>query len=114
MDLGIMGLIVSGLVASIQIFTFFDNRNIRKETSLNTFAKSENVKNELSEIRIAIDTKINHLTYLIEEMNKKFDNTDEEIGINLTDIAVIKERINNDKEIIKKLDEKLDRILDKI
>jgi peptidoglycan hydrolase CwlO-like protein len=114
MDLGTIGLLVSIVVAMVQIFTFFDNRAVRKEQSLNTFAKADIVKSELTDIRTTIEAKLSHLSALIQEVCQKFDSIDEEIGANSTDIAVIKERISNDREFAKKLEEKLDKILDKI
>lgn len=114
MDLVIIGLMVSGLVAAIQVLSFFDTRNVRKENSLNTYAKNENVKSELTDIRISIDTKLVRLSEMIEEIGHKLDSVDEEISTNSTDVAVLKERINNDREFAKKLEEKLDHILDKL
>jgi peptidoglycan hydrolase CwlO-like protein len=114
LDTGTIGLIVSGIVAALQVFTFFDNRAVRKEQSLNTFAKADLVKTDLDTIRSSIDTKINHLFDLVETQNNELNNIKSNINSNSTDIAVIKERLDNDKEFIKKLDEKLDKILDKI
>jgi peptidoglycan hydrolase CwlO-like protein len=111
-DPAIISLILSGVIGALQVFTFFDNRSVRKEQSLNTFAKADLVKTDLDAIRTSIDGKINHLFNLVEEQDSKITSIGDEINTNSTDIAVIKERIANEKEFINKLDEKLDRIID--
>ncbi len=113
-DTGMISLVVAGVVAVIQIFTFFDSRSLRKEQSLSTFAKADLVKADLDAIRTSIDTKINHLFDLVSDTNAKITSIKEEINTNSTEIAVMKERITNDKEVICNIDDKLDKILDKI
>lgn len=113
-DTGIISLIVAGIVAAIQAFTFFDNRSLRKEQNLSTFAKADLVKTDLYAIRTAIDSQINRLFIMDEEKDKAFVNLKTEVNANSTDIAVIKERVARDKEFIDKLDEKLDKILNEL
>jgi peptidoglycan hydrolase CwlO-like protein len=113
-DLGVVGLVVSGIVALFQIFTFFDGRTIRKEQNLNTYAKSDKIKADLEVIQRSTDSKINNMSKSLVEAERQLTDLSELINMSATEIAVIKERITNDKESIKKLDEKLDNILDKI
>ncbi len=112
LESGTIGLIVSGIVACLQAFTFFENRSTRKEQNLNTFAKANAVKADLDEVRASFNSKTSHLYKLMEEQDSLISDIKEEVSNNLTEIAVIKERVNNEKEFIKKLDEKLDKILD--
>lgn len=107
LDMGvIISIVLSGIVAAVEIFTFIDNRSIRKERSLNTFAKTT----DLDTIRASIT----RLFSLIEDQNDKLANIGDDINANSTDIAVIKERISNEKEFINKLDDKLSKILDEL
>jgi|SRR5208282_331348 len=111
-DLGTISIVLSGIVGALQIFTFFDNRSVRKQQSLNTFAKADLVKADLDSIRTSIDSKINELFSLVAAQDTKISDVSNAINLNTTDIAVIEERIANEKEFINKLDEKLDRIID--
>ncbi len=102
-DLGVISLVFSGVVAAIEIFTFFFKRSVYKDQVSSTFAKAESVKAELDTIRKSIEDQKESLCNIIDGINT-----------NSTDIAVIKERIANEKEFINKLDEKLDKILNEM
>ena len=102
-DLGVISLIFSGIVAVVEVLAFLFKRSIHKDQVSNTFAKTESVKIDLDTIRKSI-----------EEQKDNLVNIGDEIKANSTDIAVIKERIANEKEFINKLDEKLDKILNEM
>ena len=109
-DVSTISIVLSGIVAAMEIFTFIDNRSIRKERSLNVFAKADRVKSDLDATRTLID----NLSNLAEEQESKLTDNSHLINDNAKDIAVIKERLSNEKEFINKLDDKLSRILEEL
>lgn len=113
-DTGIISLVVAGVVALVQIFTYFDSRSLRKEQSLSTFAKADLVKADLDAMRVSIDSKIDHLFTLFEDTNNKLASIKVEVNTSATEIAVLKERITHDKDVVSNINDKLDKILDKI
>src|ERR1022692_1433113 len=103
MDISQVGLIVSAIVCGIQVYSFFDNKALRKESSLNTFAKADLVKSDLDSIRRSIDEQLDHIVESIEEQRHDITDTNKELHDILTTIAVIKERVNTEQNVLNKL-----------
>lgn len=70
MDIGIISIIVSGLVASITALNFINTISVRKEAGLDKFARTAAVDNEL--IILRKDIAIIHLK--LEDHGQKISN----------------------------------------
>lgn len=107
MEPATISLIVSAIVACIQIGTFLENRIEKKESRLNIFSKASDVKNELDEIRVTAATSSTELNNEIETHSEKLQKL-------ATCQAVLNERIDNTVESLDKIENKLDKILERI
>jgi penicillin V acylase-like amidase (Ntn superfamily) len=114
MDISIYAFIVSGCVAAIQIYTFFDGLNSKKLASQNVFAKADLVKTDLDTIRTSIDVKLERLFRNTDENLENINELKIDINLIKTFIAVLDNKLENDKEFINKLSDKLDKILERI
>ncbi len=105
MEVGTVSLVISGLVAAMQFLQYIENKNVRKEQSLNVYAKAEIVSKELDAIRAASDTKLEHL-------RKDVNEHDDEIQDLKTRVSVSDERLINVSSSVSKVIDKLDDILE--
>jgi len=96
MDIGIISLIISGIVASIQIINFVASRQAQSENKLSVFAKAVDIRIELDSIKEVSSS----LQDKIIELDKKMD--------------VLTERVDNEIRTTSKLLDKLDQELDKL
>ena|ERR1700690_1576424 len=105
MDVGIISLGVSGAVGILQFLSYLENKNVRKEQSLNVYAKAEIVSKELDSIRNAVDTKLDHLRIDTNEHDDEIQNIKIRISVN-------DERLINVSGSLSKVISKLDDLLE--
>lgn len=94
MELTSISLLLSGIVAMVQVFAFWDNRSIRAENKLSLVAKTSDVSE--------INTQLSLLQKENEKMALHLFHNDKET-------AVLSERVSNEIEMTSKFLEKIDQ-----
>lgn len=104
MELTTVSLIISAVVAVVQVFNFWESRNSKKEDKLNIYSRAVDVDKKFDEIIVNIDTKIALYSSQNEVALTKLS----------TCQAVLKERIDNEivmtSKALDKLNDELDRL----
>lgn len=107
MEMTTVSLIISAIVASAQVINFWENRSSKREDKLNIFIKAADVNKkfeEFDEAVVAVDTKmtlnnIHNEAYYTELKTKQ---------------AVLEERVDNTIHGIEKIENKIDKILERL
>ena len=105
--LGLFGLIISVIVAGLQIMQYFHGRTLQKESSMEKFVKADGIQAELSVIRSAIiridnklevhDDKLSTLASQNAVCINQHENTEDDMKASLRALEAIVakiERIN--------------------
>ncbi len=93
MDIAFISLIVAGVVASLQLLNYVNNRSIAKETSTDKFAKAAEL--------LSIGEEINDITSKLEDHTAK-------ISALQSAAAVLISQMNQQIREVEKLSDKLD------
>jgi hypothetical protein len=107
MDMSIISLSVSGIVALIQVVNFFETRSAKKEAHSAVFAKAHDVKVIFDGMEKKVTTDITELKKICDEHSKSIHSQNVDISVLKTQVIGMDKSLDH---IIDTLDSMMDRI----
>jgi predicted nuclease with TOPRIM domain len=104
--MGLIGLIISVIVAGLQVLRYVHDRNLQKENNLDKFVKADDLEEELKLVTDNIKTLFSKL----DKLNDKISEIQLQNAICSTERENIAEDIEQQIKLLEKLNDKLDTL----